>query len=138
MLHHPAAVILQRPGIGLDGALRIGMAAEMHEIAADRIVADQRDKAGERGAVKRLGAKAVMRRIGGGAAIRSELRLVEGDADAAWPELGGIAEQLVHLRPEPLLLDEERAEMMGGAAAVAPRRLPADDALVDHQHVGTG
>ncbi len=57
-----------------------------------------------------------------------QLRLAERHPDAVGLVLGRVAEQLVHLRPEPLLLETEGAVDVRGAAAVAARRLPADDA----------
>src|SRR5262249_55553882 len=63
------------------------------------------------------------------------LRLVEGDADALPLVFGRVPEQLLHLRPELLLLHEERAVGVGASATIPARGLPADDALVEHQHV---
>src|SRR5262249_43960127 len=63
------------------------------------------------------------------------LRLAERDPDAIRLVLRGIAQELVHLRPEPLLLEAERAIDVRGAAAVAPRRLPAHDVFLEDQHV---
>src|SRR5262249_20628258 len=65
-----------------------------------------------------------------------ELRLAERDADARGLMLGRVAEQLVHLRPEPLLLESEGAVDVRGAAAVPSGGLPAHDALLEHEHVG--
>jgi hypothetical protein len=39
VLQDAAAVVLQRPGVGLHGALRIGVAAEMEHIAPEGVFA---------------------------------------------------------------------------------------------------
>src|SRR5262249_16445882 len=66
------------------------------------------------------------------------LRLAEGHADPERLVFGGIAEQLVHLRPESLLFETERAVDVGGASAVPARCLPSADALVEHADIHTG
>ena len=135
-----SAEILQRPGIGLHGALRVRVTAEMEVLRAERVVADQRRVAAERRGVELL--RAVLRAHGRGqrgdaaVALLVELRKIHDDAFAA--VFGGIAEQLVHLRPEALLLAEQRALVMGAAAAVAARRLPAHDAALEHGDVVAG
>src|SRR5262249_38446337 len=67
-----------------------------------------------------------------------QLRLAERDADAVGLVLGRVAEQLVHLRPEALLLEAEGAVHVGGAAPVAAGGLPTDDPLLEHEHVDPG
>ncbi len=104
----------------------------------DRVIADQRNERLELRPVEYIRGETLARRIGDGASMERELFIGERHPDAAALIFGRIAEQLVHLRPQALLLDEERAEMMAGAAAVAPRCLPADDALVEDEHVDAG
>src|SRR5207247_4412339 len=74
----------------------------------------------------------------GPAPRKSQLRLAQRDADAVRLVLGGIAEQLVHLRPQALLFEAEGAVDMRGASAIATGGLPADDALLEHEHVDAG
>ena len=57
-------MILQRPGIGLAGALRIGMAAVVEQQPADGIVADQRHQLLQRLAVEALAGEALALRNG--------------------------------------------------------------------------
>ncbi len=85
-------MILQRPGIGLDGALRVGVAAEMQEIAADRVVADQRYQRLERGRIEHLSREAVVRRIGDRPAVMRELLIVERHPHTAAPIFRRITE----------------------------------------------
>src|SRR5207248_5899707 len=89
-------------------------------------------------AIERLPAEAAHLADLGPAPGQRELRLGQRDADPERLMLGGIAEQLVHLRPEPLLLETERAVDVRGAAAVASRGLPAHDALVEHEDIDAG
>src|SRR5262249_44172430 len=63
------------------------------------------------------------------------LRFAQRDTDPVRLVLGRVAEQLVHLRPEPLLLEAEGAVDVRRATAVPSRGFPADDALVEHEHV---
>ncbi len=119
VLQDAPAMILQRPGIGLRAALWVGVTAPMHEIATNRVVADQRDERLELGTIQRIRREALARRIGDRASMVQELPLGKRHPHAAALIFGGIAEQLVHLRPQALLLDEERAEMVAGAAAVS-------------------
>ena len=82
------------------------MAAEPGVIAADRTVAHQRHRGPQPGRIQHIGLEALPLRVGDSAAIQQHLPRIEGDADAAGLELGRVAQQLVHLRPQPLLLGE--------------------------------
>jgi hypothetical protein len=138
VLQDPPAVILQGPRVGLHGALRVGVAAEVQVGAADRVVADDGDQLLELAAVERVPAEAARLADLGPPARQRELRLAQRYPDPARLVLGGVTEKLVHLRPQSLLLEPQRAVDVGGAAAVAPRRLPADDPLLEHEHVDAG
>src|SRR5207302_7362106 len=138
VLEDPAAVVLQRPRVRLHRALRVGVAAEVQIGAADRVVAHGRYQLLELPSVQPLPAKPARLADLGPAPGQRQLRLAERDADAIRLILGRIAEQLVHLRPEPLLLETEGAVDVRGAAAVAARCLPPDDPLLEHEHVDAG
>ena len=128
-------MVLERPGVGLHRALGIGVAAEVKERAADGIVAGDRHQLLHLLAVEEIPAKAA--RLGdlGRAPRERKLVLGERDADAIRLMLGRVAEELVHLGPEPLLLEAEGAVDVSGAAAVPPGSFPAHDALLQHEHV---
>src|SRR5262245_47261915 len=135
VLEDAAAVILERPGVGLYGALGIGVAAEMEERAADGVVARDGHQFLHLLPVEELPPEAPRLADLGPAPREGELVLGKRDADPIRLMLGGIAEELVHLRPEPLLLETEWAVHMRGATAVPPRGLPAHDALLEDEHV---
>ncbi len=138
VLEDPAAVILKGPGVRLHRALRIGVAAEVQVGAPDRVVADDRHQLLELTAVEQLPPEAARLADLGPAPRERPLRLAEGDADPVRLILRRIAEQLVHLRPEPLFLEPEGAIDVRRAAAVAPGRLPAHDVLLEDEHVDAG
>src|SRR5215813_8827913 len=131
-------MVLERPGIGLHGALRIRMPAEVQERAADGVVARDGHQLLQLLAVEQLPAKAAALADLGRAPSQGELRVGERDANPVGLMLGGIAEQLVHLGPEALLFETERAVDMGGAAAIPSGGFPSDDALVEHEDVDAG
>src|SRR5262249_37973782 len=106
--------------------------------AADRVVADDRHQLLQLATVEQLPPEAARLADLRPAPRERPLRLAERDPDAIRLVLRGISQELVHLRPEPLLLQAERAIDVGGAAAVAPRRLPAHDVLLEDQHVDAG
>src|SRR5205807_9319642 len=134
----PAAVILQRPRIRLHRALRVGVATEAQIRPADRVVPHDRHQLLELTAIQQLPPEAAALADLGPSPRERQLRLAQRHADALWLVLGEIAEQLVHLRPEPLLLEAEGTVDVSGAAAVAARRFPADDPLLEHEHVDAG
>src|SRR5215470_8906719 len=138
VLKDVAAVILKRPRIALYRALGIGVSAEVKEGAADGVVTRDGHQLLDLLAVEELPPEAPRLADLGPAPGQGELCLGERDADAIRLMFGGIAEELVHLRPEPLLLEAERAVHVRGAPAVPPRGLPAHDALLQHEHVHAG
>lgn len=135
VLQDAPAMVLHRPGIALQRAVRIGMAAELVVIAADDGVARQRHQLLRLPGVEHLRWEALPFGIAQCAAIERHLLLARGEAYALRPEFGGIAEQLVHHRPEPLLLGEEGRMMVRAAAAIAAGGFPADQPLLQNQHV---
>ena len=135
LLHHAPAVILQGPGVCLHRALRIGVAAEMMQIPARDVLACQRHQLADLSRVKLFRHKTLPHRVLPRIAVALHLFCVHRDANALAAELGRVAKQLIHHRPQALLLAKERTEWMCASATVASRRLPADDSLVDHQDI---
>ena len=124
--HHRAvladatAQVLQRPGIGLHRALRIGVAAELHVNAAEIGLADQGRHFAHLLRIQVIGGVTQGVKIGGHIVVVGQLGLGEGRDHPLAAVFGGIAEEVVHHRPKPLLLRIEGTVGMGCAAAVAP------------------
>ena len=135
VLQDAAALVLQRPGVGLHGALRIGLAAKMIMDRTDHVIPGKRHQLARLLRVEHLVVVAHASADIAVVLVLGELRLGQRHDDALAPVFGRVAEQLVHLRPEPLLLGEQRALVMRRSAAVTARRLPADDSLVEHDDV---
>src|SRR5215470_1354201 len=131
-------MVLESPGICLHRALRVGVAAEVQIGAADGVVAGEGYQLTELPAIEELPVEAPRLADLGPAPGQGELRVAQRDADPVRLVFGGIAEQLVHLRPETLLFETEGAVDVGGTAAVAPGGLPSHDALLEHEHVDAG
>ena len=111
------------------------MAAEVEIGAADGVVAGDGHQLLELLPIEELPAKAPRLSDLRPAPGQRELGLAQGDADPIGLVLRGIAEELVHLRPEALLLEAEGTVDVGGAAAIAAGGFPAHDALLEHEHV---
>src|SRR5439155_22692340 len=111
------AQVLERPRVGLDGPLGIGVAAEVEVEAAGDLVSDDGDQLAELLGVERLRPEAALRGDLGVPSIESELALGEGHLDPVRGVLRRVAEQGVHLGPEPLLLETEGAVAVGASAA---------------------
>jgi hypothetical protein len=135
VLEDLAAVVLQRPGISLNRALGIGVAAEVQVGAPDGVVAGDRHELLELLAIEPLPAESPRLADLGPAPGQRELRVAQRDADSVRLVFGGISEQLVHVRPEALLFEAEGAIDVRGPAAVAPGGLPSHDALLQHEHI---
>ncbi len=131
-------MILQGPGIGLHRALRIGLAAELQMDATQALVADQGRHLDGPLRVQVLGREPQFVEHLGHVVIVRQMRLGERHDHPLAPVFGGIAQQLIHQRPHPLFLGEQRGMVVRSAAAIAARGLPAHHALVQHQHVGPG
>src|SRR5205823_8116254 len=121
VLQNPSTVVGKRPRVGLHGALRVGVAAEVQIRAADRLVADDRHQLLELTTIERLPAKAARLADLRPAPRERQLRLAQRDADPMRLVFGGIAEQPVHLRPQALLLESEGAPDVRRPPAVATR-----------------
>src|SRR5713101_2277609 len=132
------AVILQRPGIRLNRALRIGMATEVEVGPPDGIVADDGYQLLELPAIEKLPLEAARLTDLGPAPRQRELRLAQGHADPVRLVLRRVAEQIVHLRPEALLFEAEGTVDVSGAPAVASGGLPAHDVLLEDEDVDAG
>jgi len=74
VLVDPATVVLQRPGVGLNGPLRIGVAAEVQVEAAYRVVADDGHQLPELLRVQRLRPEAALGGDLRAPAVEGELR----------------------------------------------------------------
>ena len=85
--------------------------------------------------VERLGPEPLLGRDPGVRPVERELILRQRHLDPVRRVLRGVPEERVHLGPEPLLLDAERAVDVGRAAAVPPRGLPPDDARLEDEDV---
>ena len=112
VLNDFAAEVLQRPGISLNRALRVGMAAKFIVHAAKAIVARQRNSL-----LHLLNVKQLDRVVEAGVAFRNEailfpLTFGHRDQDAALLMLCGVAKQFIHLRPKPLFFIEQGAGIM--------------------------
>ena len=105
------------------------------QIPARNIVACQRHQVADLPCIKLLGHETLPHRVLPRVAVALHLFLVHRDANALAAELRRIAKQLVHHRPQALLLAKQRTERVRASAAVASRCLPADDSLVDHQDI---
>ncbi len=138
VLQDAAAKVLQRPGIGLHRPLRIGVAAKAQMNAAGSIVAGQRHELAYALRVEIVDLIAQSPAHLGHALVVAQMLVGGGEDHPLAAIFGGIAEQLVHQRPQALFLVEQRAVIVRGAAAVAARGLPADHALVEHQDVDPG
>jgi hypothetical protein len=76
--------------------------------------------------------------LGRHALVGGEVAFGESEDHPLAPVFGGIAEQLIHQRPQALFFVEQRAVVVRGAAAIAARGLPADHPLVEHQDIDAG
>ena len=112
MLQDAPAQILQRPGIGLHRPLRIGMAAEAQMDAAKAGLVGQRHGFLRLRGIEIVDAVAHRAAHPPDRAIMVEQRGIALDDDPFARIFGRIAEQIVHLRPHPLFLGEERALVM--------------------------
>ncbi len=133
MLENSSAQVLQRPGIGLDRALRIGLTAIAQVDAASDIVPRQRHALAHLPWIEVVDLITQAAADLGHAPVVLQVIVCGGEDHPLAAVFGGVAQQFFHLRPQALLLMEQRAVIVRGAAAVAPGRLPADDALVQHQ-----
>jgi hypothetical protein len=138
VLEDPPAEVLERPGIGLDRPLGIGVPAVVGVGPAQRVIPDDRHQLLQLLRGQEVGPEATLGGDLPGPSEEGELVLVERHPDPVGLVLGGVPEQLVHLRPEPLLLEPEGAVDVGRATAVASGGLPAHDALLEHEDVDAG
>ncbi|MCY1175766.1 hypothetical protein D9M73_160180 [compost metagenome] len=99
MLQDAPAQILQRPGIGLHGALRIGMAAKAQMNAAKAALVGQRHHVLRLLAVQIIDAVAHRAAHPPDRAVMVEQVRITLDDDAFALIFGRVAEQIVHLRP---------------------------------------
>jgi hypothetical protein len=97
-------MILQGPGIGLYRALRVRVATEVHVGAAYRVIADDRDQLLQLPHVEIIGAEPARGGDVGGPSVKGELLGVEGHLDSVRLVFRRITEEVIHLRPELLLL----------------------------------
>ena len=138
VLEDSPAVILQRPGVRLNRPLRIGMPTEVEIGPADGIVAGDGHQLLELLAIEQLPREAACLAYLGPAPRQRELRLAQRHADPVRLVLGRVSEQLVHLRPEALLLEAEGTVDVRGAPAIAPGGFPPHDVLLEDEHVDAG
>ena len=134
MLTDGAAEVLDGPGIGLHRALRIGVAAEVGHHPARGCFTDPGHQLAQGLIVQDLNLKALGDRERRCAMVGFQLGRRERNADALTLIFRGIAEQIVHHRPEALLLAEQRTRGVRRTAAVPAGCFPAHDALLDDRH----
>ncbi len=101
-------MILHRPGIALQRAMRVGMAAELVVIAPDDGVTRQRHHLLGLLDVEHLGSKALVLGIAQDSAIEPHLVIAGGKTHPPPAKFSRVAQQFVHDRPESLLFGEER------------------------------
>ena len=130
-------MILQRPGVGLNGAMWIGMPAKMVEVPAIGRLRRVRHELADLLGIEHLGAKALMLPVLERAPVELELPLIECDADTVRLKLRRVAQQRIELRPESLLLEKQWAVVMRAAAAIAAGGAPTDDPRLENQHIDT-
>ncbi len=134
MLDNGPAKILQRPGIGLHGPLRIGVAAEPVMHTAETFIPGKRHGVLHLLYVEKIDRVTQTMVPFGHETILLPLALGHGNDDAFAAMFGRIAEKFVHLRPQPVLFIKQRALVMRGTAAVATRCFPSDNAFIEHSH----
>jgi hypothetical protein len=135
VLEDSPAVILQRPGIRLHRPLRVGVPPEVKIGPADGIVADDGHQLLEVLAIEELPLEAACLAYLGPAPRQRELRLAQRHADPVRLVLGRVSEQVVHLRPEPLLFEAEGTVDVSGAPTIAPGGFPPHDILLEDENV---
>ncbi len=96
------------------------MPAETMQIAAGDIVARQRHQVPHLLRIQPLRHETLSHRVAPRVPVAPHLRLIHGDTNAVSAKLGRIAEQLVHHRPEPLFLLEQRTDRMRASTSIAP------------------
>ncbi|MNM20766.1 hypothetical protein D3C81_311080 [compost metagenome] len=129
------AEVFQRPRIGLQGAVRIGMAAKMVVVARQHVVTGKGNEFAHLLRVQEVDAQPVPGSFIHDFLIEGNLVFGQVDTDAIRAVLGRITEQFVHHRPQPLLFDKQRTVVMRAPAAVTSRCAPANQACVKDQHI---
>src|SRR6185437_8288970 len=135
VLQEPSPTVAECPGIGLKRAMGIRVSAEMMKIAAEDVVSRERYEVAHLPGIQHIGVEPLPRTVVEGLPVEQELMLIERNADPLGPEFRRVAEQLVHQRPQALLLPEERTMVMRATAPVASRGSPARGARLDDQSV---
>src|SRR5262245_33275953 len=119
MLYPATAAILHRPRVALDCSLRVGVPAEVIEVAADDIVPDKRYELADLLCVESVRLEALAPGIGQCPGVERDLLLGTGKPDAVRRKLCRVAEEVVHERPQPLFLQKQRRMGMRAATAIA-------------------